>query len=158
MNEIHYGGARDKQHGQVSIQPGFHQPLNPIQPTETNIQEQPGFKHALSSSFQVTNQNLGGSFYIRLKEKFKLFISGPSRCGKTVFISKLIEYISSFAKKPPSTIIYVYKVWQQKYDEMMSLGINFILDSDTVVDDIKSGASGQPVFVIFDDLINSPSL
>ena len=30
VNEIHYGGARDKQHGQVSIQPGFHQPLNPI--------------------------------------------------------------------------------------------------------------------------------
>ena len=60
-------------------------------------------------------------------------------------MSKLIENISSFAKQPPSTIIYVYKVWQQKYDEMMSLGVNFILDSDKVVDDIKSAASGQAV-------------
>ena len=90
VNEIHYGQARDKAHGQVSIQPGFQQPLKVFQPTEANIQEQPGFKDALSSSFQVTNQDLNGSFDIRLKENFKLFISGPSRCGKTVFISKLI--------------------------------------------------------------------
>ena len=29
----------------------------------------------------------GGAFDIRLKENFKLFISGPSRCGKTVFVT-----------------------------------------------------------------------
>ena len=28
---------------------------------------------------------------IRLKENFKVFISGPSRCGKTVFVSNLLE-------------------------------------------------------------------
>ena len=28
---------------------------------------------------------------VRLKENFKLFISGPSRCGKTVFVSNLLE-------------------------------------------------------------------
>ena len=37
------------------------------------------------------------NFDIRLKENFKLFVSGPSRCGKTVFVSKLIENIKSFA-------------------------------------------------------------
>ena len=59
---------------------------------------------------------------IRLKENFKLFVSGPSRCGKTVFVAKLIENIHSFSKKPPTLILYVYKVWQDKYDEMESLG------------------------------------
>ena len=44
---------------------------------------------------------------IRLKENFKLFVSGPSRCGKTVFVAKLIENIKSFAKQPPTLIIYV---------------------------------------------------
>ena len=33
----------------------------------------------------------GGAFDIRLKENFKLFISGPSRCGKAVFVSKLLK-------------------------------------------------------------------
>ena len=53
-------------------------------------------------------------FDIRLKENFKLFISGPSRCGKTFFISELLENIESFAKDPPETILYIYKVWQSK--------------------------------------------
>ena len=51
------------------------------------------------------------NFDIRLKENFKLFVSGPSRCGKTVFVSKLIENIQLFAKQPPRSIIYVYKIW-----------------------------------------------
>ena len=58
---------------------------------------------------------LHGVFDIRLKENFKLFVSGASRCGKTVFVAKLIENIQSFAKQPPTLIIYVYKVWQDKY-------------------------------------------
>ena len=39
---------------------------------------------------------------IRLKENFKLFVSRPSRCGKTVFVAKLIENLHSFAKQPPN--------------------------------------------------------
>merc|ERR1712082_320246 len=99
-----------------------------------------------------------GVFDIRLKENFKLFVSGPSRCGKTVFVAKLIENIQSFAKQPPTSIIYVYKVWQDKYDEMESLGVNFMKDSENIIDNIKSAAKGQPVLVIFDDLIGSKSL
>ena len=32
--------------------------------------------------------HMHGVFDIRLKENFKLFVSGPSRCGKTVFVAK----------------------------------------------------------------------
>ena len=94
----------------------------------------------------------------RSKENFKLFVSGPSRCGKTVFVAKLIENIQSFAKQPPSMILYVYKVWQDKYDEMRLLGVNFMEDNENIVEKIKSTANGQPIMVIFDDLIGSNSL
>ena len=76
------------------------------------------------------------NFDIRLKENFKLFVSGPSRCGKTVFVSKLLENIQAFSKQAPSSIIYVYKVWQDKYDEMGMMGINFIQDNENIVDRI----------------------
>ena len=59
-----------------------------------------------------------GMFDIRLKQNFKLLVSGPSRCGKTVFVSKLLENIQIFAKLPPLTILYIYKVWQDKNDEL----------------------------------------
>ena len=95
---------------------------------------------------------------IRLKENFKLFISGPSRCGKTVFVSNLLERINEYAKVPPTKVIYIYKVWQSKYDEMLSLGVNFKEDHNNIVNDIKSSVSGEPTLIIFDDLIGSSSL
>ena len=95
---------------------------------------------------------------VRLKENFKVFISGPSRCGKTVFVSNLLERINEFSKVPPTKVIYVYKVWQSKYDEMLSLGVNFKEDHDNIVNDIKFSVSGEPTLIIFDDLIGSSSL
>ena len=121
-------------------------------------------KHPENVNFSVSNPitsfsgNNDGVFDIRLKENFKMFVSGPSRCGKTVFVSKLLENIHAFAKQPPFLIIYVYKVWQPKYDEMQALGVNFKHYHDNIVDDITSNVSGEPILVIFDDLIGSSSL
>ena len=71
----------------------------------------------INNTLSSTNHNM---YDVRLKENFKVFISGPSRCGKTVFVSNLLERINEFAKMPPTRVIYVYKVWQPKYDEMMN--------------------------------------
>ena len=103
-------------------------------------------------------QNRFEKFDIRLKENFKLFIAGPSRCGKTYFVSDLIENIETFSKQPPSTIVYVYKVWQTKFDEMRSIVHMFIPDNENIVNQLKDLVIGQPIFVIFDDLLNSTSL
>ena len=97
-------------------------------------------------------------FDVRLKENFKLFISGPSRCGKTFYILELLENIETFGKDPPETILYVYKVWQSKFDEMKSVVHAFIEDNENIIQQIKEVALGQRIFVIFDDLINSKSL
>ena len=95
---------------------------------------------------------------IRLKENFKLFISGPSRCGKTFFVSDLIENLDILAKQPPSTVVYIYKVWQTKFDEMQSIVNRFIEDTGNVINQIKELAVGQSICVVFDDLLNSDSL
>ena len=68
----------------------------------------------LITSFASNNY---GVFDIWLKENFKMFVSGPSRFGKTVFVSKLLENIQAFLKQPPFLIIFVYKVWKPKYDD-----------------------------------------
>ena len=95
---------------------------------------------------------------IRLKENFKMFISGPSRCGKTFFVSELLDNIDGFSKQTPQTVIYIYTVWQTKFDEMRSVVDVFIQDNENMINQIQNYARGQPVFVIFDDLINSNSL
>ena len=40
-------------------------------------------------------------FDIRLKENFKILISGPSRCGKTFFLKNLIENLDIFQNLLP---------------------------------------------------------
>ena len=53
------------------------------------------------------NKECNKKYDIRLKENFKLFVSGPSRCGKTFFVSDIIENIRGFVIQQPSIIIYV---------------------------------------------------
>ena len=99
-----------------------------------------------SANIDIVNHDV---YDIRLKENFKMFVSGPSRCGKTVFVSKLLEKIYAFAKQPPAKVLYIYKVWQQKFEELLSLGVNFKKDYDNILNDIKASVSGEPIVVIF---------
>ena len=75
-----------------------------------------------------------------------------------MFVSNLLDNIHTFAKLPPTNVIYAYKVWQPKYDEIQTMGVNFMEDSGNIIDEVKSCASRQPMLVVFDDLIDSSSL
>ena len=48
-------------------------------------------------------------YNVQLKEHFKLFIGGPSRCGKTTFVVDLIQNLSNLAVVAPTFIIYIYE-------------------------------------------------
>ena len=98
------------------------------------------------------------TYDIRFKENFKLFITGPSRCGKTFFVCDLLQNIKTFCKSPPSTIIYIYKVWQSKFDEINHLVDAFINDTENVLENINDYINTNPILIIFDDLIQSKSL
>ena len=95
-------------------------------------------------------------FDIRLKENFKILISGPSRCGKTFFLKNLIENLDIFSKSPPQIITLVYKVMQPIYNE---LGVNYLLqDCENLKERLFKIANGRSMLCIFDDMINSTNL
>ena len=83
-------------------------------------------------------------FDIRLKENFKLFLVGPSACGKSVFIQNLLQNIPTVAKKNPSKIIYVYKVWQPLFEDMNLQGLVhvFIKEDENLVEKLKMETIG----------------
>ena len=95
---------------------------------------------------------------LRLIENFKIFVGGPSRCGKTFFVVDFIQNLKNISKIPPTNIIYVYKVWQPKYDEIRKLITVFIQEQEDLLEKIKEHLSDQPSLIVFDDLINSKSL
>jgi len=95
-------------------------------------------------------------FDVRLKENFKLFISGPSRSGKTIFVKKFLKNLNIFTKAPPQILTVVYKVFQPIYNEM---GVDHLVqDGHNLKQRLFKIANGEPMLIIFDDMINSDSL
>ena len=125
------------------------------QPVQMQQQVQGGQDHYVQVQQAPVHQE---NFDVRLNDNFKLFICGPSRCGKTFFVSELLENVKSFAKKPPSSVIYVYSVWQSKFDEMRKMINYFIQDDENIEERIKDRCIGNSSLVVFDDMINSTSL
>ena len=95
-------------------------------------------------------------FDIRLKENFKLFISGPSRSGKTIFVKEFLKNLNIFTKAPPQIITVVYKVFQPIYNEMSV--DHLVQDGHNLKQRLLKIANGEPMLIIFDDMINSDSL
>ena len=54
------------------------------------------------------------------KHPFSMIVSGPTRSGKTVWITLLLEK-SKRIKPTPNTILYCYTHWQPKYDELKNV-------------------------------------
>ena len=89
-------------------------------------------------------------FDLRLKPNFKLFLTGPSSCGKTVFISELLVNLESVCHSPPKRVVYYYKTWQHKFEEMrnQSLVDEFVEDNSNLLDQVKN--MEESTLIIFD--------
>ena len=82
-------------------------------------------------------------------QKRNLFFGSPfSRCGKTFFVCDMLQNINSFCKTPPISVIFVCKVWQEKFEEMKNCVHKFIKDGDHVMDRIKENFFGNSTLVI----------
>lgn len=97
---------------------------------------------------------------LRLKKNCKLFISGPSNSGKTTFIQSLLKNAENFLSQPTSKTIYYYTQWQEKFDEMAGDGVVdiFIEDNENIIEELKNLSSDGPIFVVFDDMINTKNM
>ena len=95
----------------------------------------------------MSMSNIHGVFNIRLAENLRLFVMVPSRCGKTILLSKLLEKnIHAFARLPPSKAIYIVKVLEPKHDVLELFSVNFMEDNDNIAINIKSSVSGQSIY------------
>ena len=113
------------------------------------------------SVFIGKNDNLNNPIDCRLIENFKIYISGPSRCGKSVFLVSLLKNMEAFMKEPPEVICFVYVEYQSEIYDQLRNGIvdYFIQDDDQLERNIKGIVEeGKRTLIIYDDLINSNNL
>ena len=98
------------------------------------------------------------SFYnIQLDQYFKIFISGPSKSGKSYFVGELLSNLEGFTKKKPSQIIYIFSFWQKKFEEIRQLNLVdvFLQGGSELEQRLSQFTSNQDTLLIFDDQMNN---
>ena len=92
------------------------------------------------------------------KHPCNIFITGPSSCGKTEFVHKLIDYRGDLFNIVPERVAWCYKEWQQSYSLMQEKFnsqfelIKFVegipVDENEIVSDVS-----VPHLIVFDDML-----
>ncbi len=54
---------------------------------------------------------------MRLQHPFTGIVAGPTGCGKTTFILKLLQNIEAMIYPSPEKVYYCYGVFQEKFKE-----------------------------------------
>ena len=107
----------------------------------------------VSTNQQPSSQDDTPEVYnILLEPYFKIFVSGPSKSGKTHFIAELLMNLTKFSARPSQKIIYVFQHWQSKLAEIKQLNLVdiFIEGGDELKRRLKEFISGE-CLIIFDD-------
>ena len=76
---------------------------------------------------------------LTFKHPFTAIVAGPTSCGKTVFVFRLIDHVSKMIDPPPSKIVYCYGEYQQVFARYLRVVFHQgfrIRTSYTVIDDL----------------------
>ena len=87
---------------------------------------------------------------LAFKHSFTAIVAGPTSCGKTRFVFRLIEHASRMIDPPPDKIVYCYVTdeYQQLFSKYTRVEFNHGLPS---LDDFDGK---QTVLLVLDDLMN----
>jgi hypothetical protein len=89
---------------------------------------------------------------VRLKSPFTAIVTGPTGCGKTRLLMRLIESADYVCTEPPVSITYCYGEWQYVFDSVK--GVTF---HEGMIDYEDIPRDGKPRWLIIDDLMSEVS-
>jgi len=91
--------------------------------------------------------NCDGPFDVRLKHPSTMVISGPTNCGKTRFVFRLLDNLEKMFSAVPEKVLYCYGEYQEIFDNYPWIQFNEGLpDLETF--------NGTPTLLILDDLMS----
>lgn len=93
---------------------------------------------------------------LRFSGLIRLCLVGPSSCGKTFFLYKLLRHAQELMSLPPKKIIFFYQAEQPLYEEMKDYFKNLIvfvkgLPSDEKLKELLERERLRPLFLVLDD-------
>jgi hypothetical protein len=88
-----------------------------------------------------------------LQHPYSMVVAGPSKAGKTVFVSKLLEHIGSLSTEAPSEIIWCYSDYQSNYQALLrNIPHMRLVQGLPSIDELRK-ETRHPRLLILDDLM-----
>ena len=87
---------------------------------------------------------------VRWKHPFTCIVAGPTGCGKSTFVTRMLHNAATMIDTPPERITWCYGEWQEAYATMDLVDVRFeeglpsasMLDSTTrnliIIDDLMA--------------------
>ncbi len=88
-----------------------------------------------------------------LKSPFSCIIAGPSKAGKTVFTSKLIQHIDSMCTIPPARILWYFSEYQPGYKHLATMPKVQLIQGLPNMAELRADVE-TPKLIILDDLMH----
>lgn len=106
------------------VKPKFS-PKEDIFPEDNTKKLKPGNIVPASGGGSIfeNEQFIEGPFNLQLIENFKLVIFGPSRSGKTQFLSDLLKNLEEITQEKPVDVFYIFTAWQDSLAELKTNGL-----------------------------------
>ena len=82
-----------------------------------------------------------------LKHPFTALVVGPTCCGKTQFVFKLIDNVDRMIDPPPNRIVYCYGEHQQSFRKYSNV------EFQQGLPDASDFDGSEPVLLVIDDLM-----
>ena len=89
-----------------------------------------------------------------LVPSFSMIVSGPSKAGKTVFVTKLVKHVAEMMEQPPAKILWCYSEIQPGYEELWALPNVQLIEGIPDMEELKADKN-HPKLLIFDDMMAS---
>ena len=86
----------------------------------------------------------------RFRHPFTAVVAGPTKCGKTYFVERLIRNIEQLIIPVPLEIVWCYGEWQPLYNHLRQLGVVF----NEGLPDVSEWNIETPRLCILDDLMS----
>lgn len=97
------------------------------------------------------SQNVQAVTLHRWNHPSNIWIAGPTQSGKTDFASKMIRYRKHLFRPPIHDVVFVYSVWQPKYDQLRDEHVDDIVWVNGLPQDPFKYFKKTPGLLILDD-------
>ena len=90
---------------------------------------------------------------VKLQHPFSMLLCGPTGCGKTSLLKKMLEH--NMIEPAPHYIVWYYKIWQPLYEEMQHTIPNIYFKEGLPSNEELREHAERPRLFVLDDLMSA---